>query len=129
MSGILPEGFGTGFQPFRLTCEHTPLKGEAFLRVIPPGPEVPWIASVTDSVYAGAGRTISSNMVRVSLEEAQQSEELQATVDGHSIRRVGCVCSAADIPRFEIDFRLPAGCSAGKRMLECRARTPLPGGD
>jgi SAM-dependent methyltransferase len=119
VTAILPEGLGTGFQPFRLTCADTTLECEGFLRVIPPGPEVPRIVSVSDSVRAGAGRTISSNMVRVSLEESQRPGDLRAAIGGRPIRRVNVVCSAPDIPRFEIDFRLPAGVSAGTKQLEC----------
>jgi len=119
VTAVLPEGLGTGFQPFRLTCADTPLKCDGFLRVIPPAPVVPRVASVTDSVFVGAGRTISSNMVRVSLEEAHRPEDLRAAVGGRPIRRVGVVCPAPDIPRFEIDFRLPAGVSAGKNQLQC----------
>ncbi len=65
VTAILPPGLSDGFQPFRLTCTGTALAFEGFLRVIPPGPEVPRIVSVADGVCAGAGRTISSNRVRV----------------------------------------------------------------
>ncbi len=44
---------------------------------------------------------------------------MRAALDGCPIRQVGCACSAPDIPRFEIDFRLPAGVSAGRKKLEC----------
>jgi hypothetical protein len=120
LTAILPEGLRTGFQPFRLTCADNPIQCEGFLRVIPPGPAVPRVASVTDSVFVGDGPAISSNRVRVSLEEAHRPEDLRATVDGRPIRRVSYVCSAPEIPRFEIDFRLPAGVSSGKKQLECR---------
>jgi hypothetical protein len=32
---------------------------------------------------------------------------------------VSYVCSAPDIPRFEIDFELPGGFSEGKKQLQC----------
>jgi SAM-dependent methyltransferase len=119
VTAILPAGLRTGFQPFRLTCANTPVQCEGFLRVIPPGPEAPRVVSVTDSICVGAGRNISSNMVRVSLEEAHRPEDLRAAVDGRPIRRVSWICSAPDIPRFEIDFKLPGGFSAGEKRLEC----------
>jgi SAM-dependent methyltransferase len=122
VTAILPPGLGAGFQPFRLTCADVPLASEGFLRVIPPGPEAPRVVSVTDSVCVGAGRTISSNRVRVSLEESHRPGDVRAAIDGCAIRQVGYVCSAPDIPRFEIDFRLPAGVSAGKKKLECWLR-------
>ena len=116
---MMPLGLSTGFQPFRLTCAETSIACEGFIHVIPPGPEVPRVASVSDSVCVGAGRAISSNMVRVSLEESRRPGDLRAAVDGRPMRRVSLVCSVPDIPRFEIDFRLPFGVSAGKKNLEC----------
>jgi len=118
VSAILPEGLSTGFQPLRLTCAYTSVEGEGFLRVIPPGPEVPRVVSVTDSVCAGAGRTIHSHTVRVSLEEAHRPEDLRAAIDGRPMRPFSFFCSVPDIPRFEIDFRVPARISEEKNM-EC----------
>ena len=120
VTAILPEGLGTGFQPFRLTCAETLLQCEGFLRLIPPGPEVPRVVSVTDGVCAGAGRTIASRMVRVSLEETHRPEDLRASIDGRPLQRLSSLCSVPDIPRFEIDFKFPAGISAGAKKLDCR---------
>jgi ubiquinone/menaquinone biosynthesis C-methylase UbiE len=120
VTAILPEGLGTGFQPFSLTCAGTPVECTGHLRLIPPGPEVPRVVSVTDGVCAGAGRVIASRTVRVSLEETHHPENLRADIDGRPLRRINSVCSVPDIPRFEVDFKLPAGISAGTRTLECR---------
>jgi SAM-dependent methyltransferase len=119
VTAILPEGLATGLQPFGLTCADAALECDGFLRLIPPGPAVPRVASVTDSVCPGAGRTIVSRMVRVSLEEAHRPEELRAILDGSPLRLVNHVCSVPHIPRFEIDFRLPMRVSAGTKRLEC----------
>jgi hypothetical protein len=63
---------------------------------------------------------IASRTVRVSLEETHHPENLRADIDGRPLRRINSVCSVPDIPRFEVDFKLPAGISAGTRTLECR---------
>lgn len=89
------EALGTGFQAFRLTRADTSLECGGFLRVIPPGPEVPRVVSVTDGVCAGAGRTIASHTVRVSLEEAHRPEDLRAAIDGRPLRLIGSVCSGS----------------------------------
>jgi hypothetical protein len=119
VTAILPEGLATGLQPFSLTCADTSLACDGFLRLVPPGPVVPRVASVTDSVCPGAGRTIVSGMVRVSLEEAHRPEDLRAVLDGSPLRLVSHICSVPHIPRFEIDFRLPMRVSAGTKQLEC----------
>ena len=119
VTAILPPNLDTGFQPFQLTCLGTPLLCDGFLRLIPPGPEVPRVVSITDGVCPGAGRTIASHTVRVSLEEARRPEDLRATIDGRALRRVSSLCSVPEIPRFEIDFKLPSRVSSGTKTLEC----------
>ena len=115
----LPEGLGTGFQPFRLTCENVPIACDGFIRLIPPGPEVPWVVSVTDAICVGSGKTISSGAVRVSVEGTRRPEDLRATVDALPLRRLSYTCSAPDLRRFELDFRLPVRVSPGRKKLEC----------
>jgi SAM-dependent methyltransferase len=118
VAALLPKGLASGLQPVRLVWANTKLGPESFLRVVPPGPEVPRVVSVTDAVCPG-GRAISSNKLRVSLEDSHRPEELRATVNGKSVPRTSFLCTIPDIPRFEIDFRLPAGMTAGKKRLEC----------
>lgn len=120
VTGNLPEGLTTGIQPVHLIWANAPCPCESFLRVIPPGPEAPRIVAVTDSVFAGAERIISSNRVRVHLEGTDRPEDLCGSVDRRTARRAALVCTAPGIPRFEIDFKLPAGCSVGPKQLECR---------
>ena len=120
VTALLPQGLEPGLQPVRLIWANTTLGSESFLRVVPPPPEVPHIVSVTDAVCVGSGTTISSRRLRISLEESHRPEDVRVTVNGKSISRTSFLCSVPDIPRFEIDFRLPAGTTAGKKLLECR---------
>jgi SAM-dependent methyltransferase len=120
VTGILPDGLDAGLQPLHLIWANTICKSESFVRLIPPGPNPPRIISVTDGVYVGAGRTISSNIVRVTLEGTARPEDLVASVAGRVIRATGSVCTAPDIRRFEVDFKLPSGIPAGANRLEYR---------
>jgi hypothetical protein len=117
---MLPEGLAACLQPVRLAWTEKQLGCESFLRLVPPGPEVPRIAAVTDGIYVGAGRTISTGTIRVSLDAARRPEDLRVTLDGHPARRIAMVCTLPDIPRFAINFRLPPGGSAGRKQLEFR---------
>jgi hypothetical protein len=119
VTAVLPEGLTAGFQPFELTCDATPATCVGFVHLIPPGPRVPRVVSVTDGVCVGAGRTISSNTVRVCVEETHQPERLRATLDGRTLHVIGFVCSSPQLERFEIDFKLPGGIPAGPKKLEC----------
>jgi SAM-dependent methyltransferase len=120
VTGILPKGVGTGFQPVDLIFADAFSKSESFIRLIPPGPNAPRIIAVTDGVYVGAGRTISSNIVRVSLEGTARPEDLKASLAGYVIQANRSVCTVPDIPRFEVDFRLPTGIPKGTNRLEYR---------
>ncbi len=120
VSGILPQGLAAGLQPVRLMWAETQLGCESFLRLVPPGPEAPRIVSVTDGVYVGAGPTISTRIIRVSLDGTRRPEDLRVTLDGQPTRRMSLLCTLPDIPRFEINFRLPPGGSAGRKQLEFR---------
>jgi SAM-dependent methyltransferase len=120
VSGMLPPGLAAGIQPLRLALAETPLGRESFLRVFPPGPQVPRIVSVTDGVFVGAGRTISSSTIRVTVEQAARPELLRATLDGQPIRRGSQACTSPDSRQFEIVFHLPARLPLGSKHLEFR---------
>jgi hypothetical protein len=131
VTGILPGGLRPGLQPVHLIWANTLnsesfvnsesfANSESFVRLIPPGPDPPRIISIADGVYAGAGRTISSSIVRVCWEGTSRPGDMEASVAGRAIRATGSVCVAPDIPRFEVDFKLPAGISAGTNRFECR---------
>lgn len=119
VTALLPRDLDSGFQPVRLIWANTALGSESFLRVVPPPPEVPSVVAVTDAVCVGGGTTISSNRLRISLEESHRPEDLRVTVNGRSIPRTSFLCIAPDIPRFAVDFRLPATTAAGRKQLEC----------
>jgi SAM-dependent methyltransferase len=119
IAAVLPPDLETGLQPVRLFWANTALGPETFLRVVPPPPEVPRILTVTDAICVGGGRTISSNRLRISLEESHRPEDLKVTVNGRSIRRTAFLCTVPSAPRFEIDFKLPAGTTPGTKKLEC----------
>jgi hypothetical protein len=120
VTGILPDGLDAGFQPLQLIWANSLGKAEGFVRLIPPGPNPPRIVAVLDGVYASAGRTISSNVVRVCLEGAAGPEDLEAAVAGRVIQAAGSFCTAPEVPRFEVDFKLPRGISAGTNRIEFR---------
>jgi hypothetical protein len=118
VTALLSAGLEACLQPVRLLWANTPLASESFLRVVPPGPEVPRITSVTDAVCPGNGGIVSSNLVRVSLEESYLPTELRAAVNGRPARRTSFLSSIPDRPRFEVDFVLPARSPAGKNRVE-----------
>lgn len=118
VTALLGPGVDEGLQRIRLVCDDPPAECESFLRVVSPGPMAPSVVAVTDAVFPGVGRTILSGRVRVHLEESVLPGQLQATLDGRRLRRLSIACTVPEIPRFEIDFKLPTRSSPGKKPLE-----------
>ena len=102
VTALLPQGLESGLQPVRLIWANTTLGSENFLRVVPPPPEVPRIVSVTDAVCVGGGTMISSNRLRISLEESHRPEDLRVTANGKSIPRTSFLLSVPDIPSSKL---------------------------
>ncbi len=115
----LPAGLSVGRHPVRLTWLGTPVEREGVVRVVPPGAENPKIVSVSDGIFLGCGRTVSSKILKVSLENSNRPEDLRVTVGGQPTRYLSSWCPAPDIPRFEVSFRLSAACARGTNNLEC----------
>ena len=69
VSVVLPELEATGLLPVELRWLDGPLAPLATLRVIPPGPSVPCIRSVTDGTNLVADKRIETRHVKMILEE------------------------------------------------------------
>ena len=116
----LPASVEPGLVPIRLWWLSEPLSPEATLRVIPPGPPVPRILSVTDGIDLLSGTRIISRYIKVTLEETERPEEFQAAVDGQPVEDIDIFCVDPLPPRFEINFRLPQRVQAGAHRLEMK---------
>jgi hypothetical protein len=117
---LLPELEATGLLPVELRWLDSPIAAPATLRVIPPGPMVPCIKSVTDGVNLTAGRRIESRTVKITLEEVAHPDEVDATVGGLPAEELGFFCVDPRPQRFEVNFRLPEEIGPGEHALEVR---------
>ena len=90
------------------------------LRVIPPGPSVPSVASVCDGVNLVAGKRIETRMVKVTLEEITRPHEIEASVDGHPVSDLEFFCVDPRPQKFEVNLRLPEQIGVGPHQLELR---------
>jgi ubiquinone/menaquinone biosynthesis C-methylase UbiE len=86
-------------------------------RIIPPGPQVPVLLSVSDGINLLAGTRIVTGTVKVTVEETQQPELFSATLDGRPVTDVDIFCADPLPPRYEINFHIPTGMEAGERSL------------
>ena len=115
---ILPELEETGLLPVEVQWFGHRISPPAVLRVIPPGPSVPSVASVSDGVNLVAGKRIETRMIKVTLEEISRPHELEASVDGHAVSDLEFFCVDPRPQKFEVNLRLPEQIGIGPHQLQ-----------
>jgi hypothetical protein len=114
---ILPELEATGLLPVELRWLGTRIAPPAVLRVIPPGPTVPRLASVTDGVNLVSDRRIETRNVKMTLEEIVRPYEIEVTVGDRRIENLEYFCIDPRPQKFEVNFRLPEEIGPGRHEL------------
>jgi ubiquinone/menaquinone biosynthesis C-methylase UbiE len=130
VSVILPELEATGLLPIELLREESSIAPPAILRVIPPGPSVPRIHSISDGVNLVEGTRVETRSVKMTLEEVSKPYEIEARVDGQPVQDLEYFCIDPRPQRYEVNFRLPEEITPGKHSLEVwigkRKLVPVP---
>jgi SAM-dependent methyltransferase len=117
---VLPELEATGLLPVEIHWLGRRISPPAPLRVIPPGPTVPRIVSVTDGVNLLAGKRIETRAVKMTLEEITRPHEIEALISGYPVAGLEFFCMDPRPQRFEVNFRLPEEVGPGMHKLELR---------
>ena len=117
---LLPELEATGLLPVEVHWLGTRISPPATLRVIPPGPTVPRVFSITDGINIVAGTRIETGTVKLTIDEIVRPHEIQATVDGLPVVNLEYFCIDPRPQRFEVNFHLPEAIGTGPHMLELR---------
>ncbi len=120
VNAVLPELGATGLLPVELQWLGQNIAPPATLRVIPPGPSVPRLASVTDGVNLVAGPRIETRAVKLVLEEIARPHEIEVSVGGRPAIDLEYFCVDPRPQRFEVNFRLPEETTMGRHPLEVR---------
>jgi SAM-dependent methyltransferase len=118
INAILAESGTTGLVPVELRWFGRPLCPPAILRVIPAGPHVPRILSVSDGINLLSGTRIETNSVKVTLEEVARIEDFRAAIDGRAVEGLDPFCTDPLPRRWEVNFTLPAELAGGPHLLE-----------
>jgi SAM-dependent methyltransferase len=116
----LPEGVRTGLVPVELRANGKPLCPLAFARVIPAGPLVPRIVSVTDGVNLVVKNATSTGLVKVHIEEVMSPDAVSVTIDNQSVAQLGIFRIDPRPPRHLLDIELPKGLAPGPHTLQIR---------
>ncbi len=120
INAVLNETDATGMMPVELRWFGKALCDPGTLRVIPAGPSVPRIVSVSDGINLMSGARIETGLVKVTLEDVAKPEEFAAAVGGRAVEGTDAFCTDALPSKYEINFRLPAGLPPGPHVLEMR---------
>ncbi len=120
VNAYLPEGLPTGLRPLDLLWRGKPLTAPAYLRLVPPGPAVPRIESVTDGINLLSGKKIVTGTIKVVLEEVERPEEFRASLGGRPVEDFDIFCVDPRIPKYEINFSVPPEFTNGRIFLNAR---------
>ena len=114
----LPEGLRTGMVPVEMQWLGQPLCEPAWVRIMPPGPSVPRVSTVTDGINLCSGTRIVTRSVKVTMIEVADASQFHATVDGIEALDVDSFCADPLTQRYEFNFRLPDGIHAGPHEVQ-----------
>jgi SAM-dependent methyltransferase len=126
VNAALPEGLRTGFVPVEVFWRGESLCPPAWVRIMPPGPAVPRVVSVTDGINIISGTRIVTGSVKVFMTDVAHPEEFHASVDGGPVSDVDTFCTDPITRSYEFNFKLPehagngpheVGISIGRRLL------------
>jgi hypothetical protein len=115
---FLPAGVRTGLVPVRVEWHGTRLCPDATIRVIPPGPAVPHLVSVSDGVNLLSPQTIACGRIKATMEEVHSIDTFGATVDGVPVGRVETHRTDPLTSRYDVYFDLPDRTVKGGHVLE-----------
>jgi SAM-dependent methyltransferase len=122
---FLPEGVRTGLVPVRVELHGERLCPDVIMRVIPPAPAVPRLVSVSDGVNLLSTQRIESRLMKAILDEVESIADFAATVDGLPAPILEILKTDPQVPRYEVNFGLPASISSGRHVLETWMRTRM----
>ena len=109
----LPEGLRTGMVPVQMSWVGQPLGEASWVRIMPEGPSVPRITTVTDGINLLSGTRIVTGSVKVTMHEVGDPTPFHATIDGVDALQIESFCADPISQRYEFNFRLPKSIAAG----------------
>jgi len=119
LSVAMPPDMRTGLHTIRVLWHDSELL-RATVRVIPPGPPLPRVISVSDAVNILSAGQVSSGLVKVLTEEMADPAMFFATVAGNGVRKLEWVITDPVPPQCEFNFTLPQGTGPGEHELQIR---------
>ena len=107
LNALLPDALPTGLKPVGLFFQEDEICARSMVRLIPPGPPVPRIVSVSDGIDLLSGTRITTRSVKIAVEEVLEPDRLRAWVNGIDAPELEHFRTDPRVPRHEISLRLP----------------------
>jgi SAM-dependent methyltransferase len=130
VNAALPAGLGTGLVPIEVFSNGSPLCAPAWMRMIPAGPPVPRVVSISDGVNLLSGCVVASGIVKAVMVEIDRPGDFRATVDGREAGSIETFCVDPLFQRYEFNFPLPEQIGRGRHVVGVsigkRAFAPFP---
>ena len=115
----LPGDVRTGIVPVELLWNGSRMCPPATVRVVPAGPLVPRIVSISDGINISDSR-ITTGLLKIKIEEVRTPESIEVWVDDRRLELLANTCIDPVPPRYEVDARLPPDLRPGAHRLEIR---------
>lgn len=116
----LPENTRTGLVDVEFVLNGAMLCPPSTVRVVPAGPLVPRVVSVTDGINIVHGNRSTTGSLKVHIEELQHPERTTATVAGRPVRNLEFMLIDPLPPRYELNCLLPEGLAPGRHTLQLK---------
>jgi SAM-dependent methyltransferase len=125
---LLPMGLGTGLGKIELRQTGGP-GATASIRLIPAPPVVVKLLSVTDGVDLVSGARITSGHIKATIEELADPARLRIELGGAPIERFDTFRTDPRLPKWEVNFAVPADFAHGPARVDIRMGPRLVGSE
>jgi SAM-dependent methyltransferase len=116
----LPQAMRTGLLPVELRLNGERLCAPGTVRVIPAGPLVPRIISISDGFNLLEKNASSSGILKIQIEEVNSPDSLSITISDRPVDWIEIKCIDPRAPRHELNLRIPDGLAPGRHRLLIR---------
>jgi SAM-dependent methyltransferase len=116
----LPAGIRTGLLPVEVRMNGRAICPFGTIRVIPAGPLIPRIISLTDGINLVDNHRTSSGILKMQLEEVRSPELIEIAIGGLPTAWCETKCTDPRAPRYELNFGVPKTLAPGRHKLEVR---------
>jgi len=114
----LPAGVRTGLLPVEVRMNGRAICPPGTVRVIPAGPLIPRIISVTDGINLVEKNRTSTGILKIQLEEVGAPERIEVTIAGRPAAWCEITCIDPRAPRHEMNLGVPKDLGPGRHLLK-----------